>query len=198
MTGRMNAWRRIRRWLRLGPTRAELIAEAELWKARNGRKEQLLKEAFARAKTAEKGLRAAGVEQGRVEELTARVAALTALVDAGLGEPERREDCSKVRFHRQEEAEDWAATIGEATGEGAEALNAYQCKVCPRSPVTMRRYWHAGHADGGSSAAKAARHRSRQIRAAEARRDGNLLAQRVDPSVLDRIRKMAEEGDSRG
>lgn len=40
----------MRRWLRLGPTRAELIAEAELWQARCEKRSAEKTEADARVK----------------------------------------------------------------------------------------------------------------------------------------------------
>ena len=175
--------RKIRRWLRLGPTRADLVAEAQLWKTRSRRSDAEGRAAHVRAKTAEKSLRAA----------EAGIEALLALLDAGLEEPRREDGCSKVRFHRQQEADDWAVAIAEASGEGVEAFNSYQCKVCPRSPVTIQRYWHAGHANGDSQTAKAARQKRRAERAALARRDGNLISQRVDPAVLDRLRRLGRE-----
>jgi hypothetical protein len=44
-------------WFRRRPTRADLVAEIELWKSRCQRNEQRLHEAYAWAKTAEKLLR---------------------------------------------------------------------------------------------------------------------------------------------
>jgi hypothetical protein len=176
---------RVRRWLRLGPSRAELVAEAELWKARNERKEAERNAAHVRAKAAERQLRAA----------EAAIERLRAIVDAGFDEPGRETGCTKARFHRQSEAEDWAVQIAEARDEAGDAYEAYPCKVCPRSPVTMQRYWHAGHRVRGQSAiAKATSLRRRKEQETAARRAGQLVGQLVDPTVLAKLRKLREEG----
>lgn len=75
------------------------------------------------------------------------------------------------------------------------AYHAYSCKDCPRSPVTMRRYWHAGHSElGQSMIAKAAFIERRRETERAARRDGNLLAQRLEPAVLAGLRKLRDQG----
>ncbi len=180
------AWRSVRRWLRLGPTRAELAEEVQLWKTRCGSADAGQRVAHVRAKAAEKDLRAAG----------ARIEALVRLLDDRLDEPRREDGCSKVRFHRRPEADDWAAAIGDVSGEGAEAFNSYRCKVCPRSPVTMQRYWHAGHRFG-SQAAKAAREERRAAETSRAHQNGRMIVQRVDPVVLDRLRQIRRESRER-
>ncbi len=182
-------WARVRHWLRMGPTRAELVAEAELWRARCERKDGEKYEAHARAKAAEKDLRQA---EARIREMQSR---LNAVVNAGLNEPGRVEGCAKVRFHWQPEAAEWVAIIVQRTGGVADALNTYQCNVCPRSPVTVQRYWHVGHlGTKEAQAAKAAGVRRRNAQEAAARRDGKLLEQRVDPAVLAQLRKLREGG----
>lgn len=160
-------------------------AEIELAKARLRRKEIERVKAYFRAKELEQSLQ---VTQARIDELLA-------LVAAGLAEPPGVDGCSKVRFHHQKNAEDWAARIGRRTGEGVEAYRAYPCKDCPRSPVTMRRYWHAGHSEAGQSMiAKAAFIERRRETEHAARRDGNLLSQRLDPAVLAGLRKLRDQG----
>jgi hypothetical protein len=172
-------WGRIRRWLRMGPTRAELVAEADLWQMRCERSNVDRDETRVRAKAAEEKLRAA---ERRINELREA---------ARLREPDRVDGCSKVRFHRRAEADDWAAAIARRTGEGVEAYHTYACKVCPRSPVTMRRYWHAGHlGTEEAKAAEAAGQNRRAVQQLDASRAGRLLGQRVDPTVIAKLRDL--------
>lgn len=172
----------MRRWLRLGPSRAELAAEVQLWRDRQDQAEAQRNQAHVRAKTAEKALRQAA----------ARVRELEDLLDRGLNEPDRVEGCSKVRFHRRAEAGDWAEVIAKAAGESVQAYETYPCKVCPRSPLTVRPYWHAGHAKKAKESKQAAQMR-RSSAKLDARRDGRMVEQRVDPAVLDKLRQIGRE-----
>jgi hypothetical protein len=165
-------------WFRRRPTRADLVAEIELWKSRCQRNEQRLHEAYARAKTAEKLLR-----QFRRE------------VYDRLDEPARVDGCIKVRFHRRPEAADWAVAVANGCNEDPADYNTYQCKICPRSPVTTARYWHVGH---DSKQAKAAATAARRAQEAAARRGGRQLDQRIDPTVLARLRREIGKQETTG
>lgn len=165
----------------MGPTRAELVEEVELWKGRCDRNSAERNQVHVEVKALKKRLR-------EVE------GALRSFMVAGLNEPDRVEGCSKVRFHREAEAHDWAESIARGNGEAVDVYRVYPCKLCPRSPVTIKSYFHVGHA--GSRAGQTAKkngkaRRTEQIAAAG--RNGNLIRQRVDPEVLAKLRKMAEE-----
>ncbi len=182
-----STWSRMRGWLGWGPTRAELVAEVELWKRRRDRVEQERNAAHARAKAAEKELRQAAV---RERDLESRI---SELLVAALNEPGRVEGCEKVRFHQQDEAGGWRDRLSKLSREPVEVFTVYGCKTCPRSPVTMRPYWHVGHL--GSEAAQKSKAAAAQRRAEErnkARRAGLLLGQRVDPGVLAKLHQMRE------
>lgn len=105
-----------------------MVAEAALWRTRADRHSAETREAYVRAKAAERLLRE---EQVRCRELEAK---MTALLMAKLNEPERVEGCGKVRFHREPEAHDWAGFLAGKSGEPADVFTVYPCKTCPRSP----------------------------------------------------------------
>jgi hypothetical protein len=171
---------RVRGWLGLGPSRAELRAEIALWRERREREAEEKRAAYARAKDAE-----------RVNsELRHRI---TNLIQAKLNEPDRAEGCGKVRFHREDEARDFAQDLATRTGQPLEVFNIYGCRICPKSPATIRRYLHVGHRGSEyAQTVKVESKRSAGARQAAARRDGVTVAQRVDPRVvaeLSRTRK---------
>lgn len=180
-------WRRLRR----RPSRAQLIAEAQLWKNRQAETEKSRHQAYARAEYSRSRLLAVEAllrdSESRLRELVRDV------LDGAYNEPGRVEGCIKVRFHFEQEAADWGATIARRYGEAPDAYEAYPCKVCPRSPVTTARFWHAGHPEKSAGlTAKVARERADRARRAEAGRDGRLLSQRVDPLVLAQLRKIGK------
>ncbi len=190
-------WSRFRKHIGLGPTRAQLIAEAQAWRdrckasnddrdlqhARFREKKRAAHEQRVRADQAEKQLRQAEQELEQLRHIVRTNV-----------EPNRVEGCNKVRFHQESEAAGWAETVGNQTGEGASAYRTYQCKLCPRSPVTNQRYWHITHADTEQAKqAKAAGLRRRREGQAAAHRAGRTLGQRVDPTVLDALRGTQEE-----
>lgn len=106
----------LRRWMRTGPSRAELIAEAELWRGRCERKNAEVNAAHVRAKTAEKRVR----EQARrMEELEDRISEILAM---RLNEPERVDGCTKIRFIREQEADDFRKALSASSGEPLDAL----------------------------------------------------------------------------
>ncbi len=167
----------IRVWLRLGPSKAELLAEVGLWQRRQHAAELARDQAHDRARHAERLLRSLRHE-----------------MRDGLNEPARADGCSKIRFHRKQEAEDWMAAVAAASGEDVEHFNVYDCKTCPRSPVTHARYFHVGHTGTEESeASKAAAKVRRRQEAGAARRQGRTVAQRVDPRVLAQLRKIGTE-----
>jgi hypothetical protein len=169
---------RYRRWLRLGPSRAELRTEADRWRQRCEWADEGKRRAYARAKEAEKLVR-----QIRHQ------------LHDQLNEPERVDGCSKVRFHREDEADGWAAAIAQATGEDPAAYMTYDCKRCPRSPVTMRKYWHVGHDDSGEAQREKAAGRARRAdQVIAARKAGRTVAQQVDPQTAARLRDLMRRG----
>jgi hypothetical protein len=181
----------------MGPTRAELRAEMELWKARCDRHSMQTREAYARAKASEKEERRLRQELARAHREAKHAEAYAIRVidqlHDRLNEPPRKEGCLKIRFHREPEAQAYAAHIASTTGEPAEAYEAYRCKSCPRSPVTMQPYYHIGHrmTEEGRRAREAGRSRQGKRRAL-ALRDGRTVEQLVAPETL---RKMIERVD---
>jgi hypothetical protein len=58
----------------------------------------------------------------------------------------------------------------------------------------MRRYWHVGHRGSEQAqASKAATRRQREADRAAARRQGNLLRQRVDPATVAKLLALKKE-----
>ena len=178
----------MRRWF--GPRRAELRAEVELWRQRCERKNAEVHEAHRLIKKLRGEI---GTMRGQVHDLGAqlRVARQKLALDV---EPERRDECRKVRLHYRDEALLWAAQIEQKTGGQVGDLHVYRCKICPRSPVTMQRYWHAGHpeTEEGQAAKQASMDRTRAERVS-ATRAGLTVAQRVDPRVMERLKRIGGE-----
>lgn len=169
----------MRRWLRRPPSRAELRGEADLWMERCRRSNEERDAARERAEQA--------------DQLVAR---LQQQINAGLNEPDRVEGCDKIRFHRWQEAEDWRVELAYHTDQNPDALHAYDCKVCPRSPITMRRYFHVGHpARRVSQREKRAAQGRRAGERIEARREGRLINQQVDPLVLAKLKQIQNGGE---
>lgn len=57
-------------------------------------------------------------------------------------EPPKGSDCTKIRFHRKEEAESFARDMEQATGGVEGSVLLYRCRVCPRSPWTIQKFFH--------------------------------------------------------
>ena len=92
------------------------------------------------------------------------------------------------------EAGDWADSISADTGQSRDVFYTYKCKLCPRSPATNKQYWHVGHRyTERAQASKTAERQGRIARQATARRAGMLVGQRVDPTILDKLRKIGKE-----
>lgn len=176
--------RRVRDWF--GPNRAELRAEVETWKRRCVMSNNDRDVAQRRARECQ---RKEGLLRGEINNLEARLRSAEQRLRL-TAEPERRAGCTKVRLHHRGDAEAWAERIIADTGGTPGELKVYPCRTCPRSPVTGQRYWHAGHAlDGQGRVAKehAAQRRAEQI--ISAKRGGLTIGQRVDPSVVARLRR---------
>lgn len=213
----MGLWTAMRRRLGLGPSRAELRAESAMWQARSARAEAELRNAHARAKAAEKALRLKTHDDAMWQARYERAKAQRDRVEAELGkaharlrrirndlhgqlvEPARVDGCAKIRFHEDTDAARFAAKLAATTGEELEAYVAYQCRICPRSPVTVSRFWHVGHREPGAAGlAKEARLLQISQRRAAAGREGRLLSQRVDPAVLARLRSTRQQSPPAG
>ena len=54
-------------------------------------------------------------------------------------------DCRKVRLRSQAEAEEFADRVARDTGGGP--FSWYKCKVCPRQPGSLDRFFHITHGD---------------------------------------------------
>jgi hypothetical protein len=177
---------RVRRWLRLGPSRAELIAQVRAGVERCETEMQKSNAAFARIRALGKML---DVETARADRLSGQVSELLVVK---LNEPDRAEGCDKIRFHGEGEARDFAARIAAANFEPDSVVVAYQCRrKCPRSPVTMRPYWHIGHL--GSEEAQRVKRASQNARAErrkQAEDAGLLLGQRIGPEALMKLSAM--------
>lgn len=191
-----STWRRVRGWLRLGPSRADLIDEARMWRHRCERSNLARDEAYGRAKAAKKEMRAVQLEldaarraaQLELDAARRQIDDLRELVADGLNQPDKADGCHKVRFHWRSGAQEWAASISRRTGEPLEVYDTFPCKVCPRSPVTMRRYWHVGHfSDEAAQASKRAVEDRKGSAKLDARRAGKLVEQRLDPAVRARL-----------
>lgn len=74
-----------------------------------------------------------------------RLRAVTASLDKLL-EPSRGDDCNKIRFHRDEEAQAFARELERDTGAEEGSMIVYPCRVCPRSPWTIEKVRHVSHA----------------------------------------------------
>lgn len=104
--------------------------------------------------------------------------------------------CEKVRLRGRDEAAAFAAAVERDTGAPPGALRTYACTVCPRQPVGIGRFWHVGNADParrstrGGNVVRGERERVQR----QAAREGSLLRQRVDPSVLAHLRTI--KGDT--
>jgi hypothetical protein len=178
----------MRRWF--GPRRAELRAEVELWRQRCERKDRAERDAHRRIAELR---REVGPLRAEVHNLSERLRVTRQKLALAV-EPEQRDGCRKVRLHYRDEALLWAAQIEQKTGGQVGDLHVYRCKICPRSPVTMQRYWHAGHpeTEEGQAAKQASMDRTRAERAS-ATRAGLTVAQRVDPRVMERLKRIGGE-----
>lgn len=177
----------IKRWI--GPGRRELRAEAELWRVRCERSNSDRDRA---TRVAKQMRREAGQERHRGDVLEAKLrSAMQQLALAA--EPERTPGCAKVRFHQRSEAEQWMRQVLEDTGGQDGEMKTYPCRACPRSPVTMARYWHVGHPAKGREARDAAKERARAATRA-ARTAGRTIAQQISPEVLAVLRTMSGDG----
>lgn len=176
----------IRAWLRrwLGPSRRELRELAETWERRCAVAQGQTREAHVALREA----RVRGGEQKhRAEVAEARLRSAQQRLELA-AEPVQRPGCGKVRLHRRAEADEWREQIEQRTGK-ADGLAVYSCKVCPRSPVTMKRYFHVGHPHGAEEAKQASK--AEHFRAqAVAEREGLTIGQRVDPRVMAKLRGM--------
>lgn len=165
-----------RRWLHLGPSRTELVAERD--RLRHER---------------DRGNEACAAAQRRAEAAEDQVRLLGQTLSSKLNEP-AVDGCTKVRLHTQDEADTWTARLADSLGEPVEVFNSYRCTDCPRHPATGDRFWHVGHKpDATARRSKAAAARARGRQRAVARRDGTDLGSRIDPRMLDRIRRAAEQ-----
>lgn len=184
----------IRQWWRkvAGPTRADLRAEVDAWRGRADRQSEQVRQAHRERKAQRAELNAQlTTERDRVRQLKARLRRAEQALALTAAEPERGE-CTKVRFHHRGGAETWALQILADTEGVPGSMKAYQCREgCPRSPVTMQRYWHVGHQDTPEAQlAKEAARARREQRYVAARRDGRTLGQQIDPRVMARMRQM--------
>ena len=156
-----------------------------MWQRRCEAAQAQAREAYSRAKVAEKAAREANqLAESVREEVLCRLA-----------EPPQADGCEKIRFHHRAEADEFAEALSSDTKQGRDAYRVYQCNVCPRSPVTMHRYWHVGHPNR-AAAIKAAGIQKRRRESASAYQEGRQLQQRVDPTVLARLRRIGRASDS--
>lgn len=178
-------WRSLfRRWLgpsetetKLRATIADLtarIAQIEEWGSRDRTERD---RAYQRAKLAEKSLR-------RIQR--------EVLDSLALVEPPMVEGCVKVRMHTEAEAIAFAERLAADLGIDSSVLNAYRCKVCPRHPGTMDRFWHVGHRDPQVKPG----HVSGEIHRRRAWREGRTIGQLVTPETAARLRESTSEGDT--
>lgn len=208
---------RFRKWLGLGPGKAELLDALEFWRARAEQNERERNESQALAKQRRRELgqvrqtaeqQAAALRQQLRDELVqawkdgdARVARVRGQLNALLNQPADSGKCVKVRFHQRPEAEEWLLQVAANGGTSPELYKTYPCDDCPRSPVTIRRFWHVAHLATkearDAAAASKARH-SQLIK--KSFRAGTALEQRVDPAILAKLNALRnlrpDEGDN--
>lgn len=176
--------------IRWWASRAELRGEAERWRERCEKSNAEKQRVHGRLKAQRKELNSLVHEQRcRADRAEARLARAMARLATMATEPARAEGCSKVRLHHRSEADSWAEQIANGTGSRVEDLEVYQCRSCPRSPVTMGRYWHVGHSLSGVAARVESKERYAAAQG-RARAAGTQIAQRVDPQVLARLKEM--------
>ncbi len=163
-----------------------------MWRRRRGREAEEKRAAHGRVGAVRVELgqvrHALSIERGRVEHLENELRKARARL-ALAAEPARTE-CAKVRLHFKAEAERWREQIAADTDSPVEDLSVYDCRVCPRSPVTMRRYWHVGHDDPEAKAETMARKDDARRAAAS---EGRLIAQRLGSDVAAKLREIGRE-----
>lgn len=92
------------------------------------------------------------VAEDRAAELEAETAravaveASTRKILTDLIEPPQIGECVKVRLRSREEASAFARRVERESGADEGALEAVQCKRCPRQPVSTEKFWHIRHA----------------------------------------------------
>jgi hypothetical protein len=178
------------RWF--GPSRAELRAEAAMWRRRRDVAQAQRDDAHVQIRqfrTARGVLRTELSEaRRRVEHLETELRKVRIQLQLA-AEPEQT-GCTKVRLHFKAEAEAWRDRIAQTTRSSVDDLRVYVCKTCPRSPVTSGHYWHVGHADPEVKAASLRQWRADRRKAAA---EGRTVGQLVDPAVMARLRTMGAE-----
>lgn len=110
-------------------------------------------------------------------------------------DPIQTSACTKMRLRDQDEAEDYARLVERETGREVGALAGYRCKVCPRQPRLLSRqepvrYWHIANVNRGerSSGRQPQRTTRRRQAAARSDRDGTRIRDRIDPTILDKLK----------
>jgi hypothetical protein len=86
---------------------------------------------------------AAAVEKA-MDEVRAREASTRKLF-TDLIEPPTVGECIKVRLRSRNEADAFARRVERESGAPVGALEAVQCRRCPRQPVTTEKFWHIRH-----------------------------------------------------
>lgn len=187
---------RLRRWLGMGPSARELEIELAVWRGRCDRADQVVLVAEQRVAAAEYLAEQAEADAQAAEALVEKIKG--ELFDR-VNEPDRVEGCEKIRFHHQEPAHDFMLWLCREAQEDPQFWLTYQCKVCPRSPVTLQRYWHVAHDDSvDAQHEKALGMRRRGRQRAEARRAGRLVEQRIDPAAVAKLLALKDATARRG
>lgn len=170
-----------------GPTRKELRAEVETWKARRETEAGEKRAAHTRLAAVRMELgqtrHALSLARGQVQSLEGQLR--RALVRAELAMEPAQGECVKVRLHHKADAELWREKIAATTKSAVGDLAVYECKTCPRSPVTLHRYWHVGHVDPEAKADSMMRWRAGRRQAV---RENRTVGQRIDPAVMEKLR----------
>lgn len=186
----------LRRRLGLGPSARELEIELAVWRGRCDRADHAVLVAEQRVAAAEYLAERAEADAQAVEELVEKIRG--ELFDR-VNEPGRAQGCEKIRFHHQEPARDFMLFLARETQEDPRCWLTYQCKVCPRSPVTVQRYWHVAHDDSvDAQHEKALGMQRRGRQRAEARRAGRLVEQRLDPAAVAKLLELKNATGRRG
>lgn len=142
--------------------------------------------AIARAKQVEFRDKA-NQRQVEIDRLQARLAKLQVrLAEAIDVEPGPAEGCTKVRLRDRDEAWEFAQRVAADSGQDIARFKVYACPLCPRQPVGVGRFLHITNGQNAQQRSEA-----RIRNAARRDRGGTALGDRIDSSIIDRLRREA-------
>lgn len=106
-----------------------------------------------------------------------RVISYTDLIGK-LVEPPNVEDCTKIRLRDLDEANAFARKVEQDTGQAIGDLEAYGCNLCPRQPLTGRKFLHVRHRDSKKRG---------KWKPTLPKPKGSRIESRITPAVMTRL-----------